>query len=157
VPRSGGWGLKCENRGADRGSLAKGGEEKSPYSPNFSTPLSTLLDVEHTIPLLLSDNVESPSQPWRSTRSVCKALRAFVCLLSSLYIHWEACPKGKRVPLVEAYRNPIIVRVCIWALSRPSDHTDFAGGNLLLAGRCIPSFKGADVDRLPRYKLIERS
>lgn len=55
--RGGGESLKRENRGADRGSLAKGGEEKSPYSPNFSTLLSTLLDVEHTIPLLLSDNV----------------------------------------------------------------------------------------------------
>jgi len=48
--------LKWENRGADRGSLAKGGEEKSPYSRNFSTRSPGLLDVEHTITLFLFDN-----------------------------------------------------------------------------------------------------
>src|SRR5688572_1353573 len=43
---------------ANRRSLAKGGEEKSPYSPNFSTTLSRILDVECTIALLLFDNVD---------------------------------------------------------------------------------------------------
>ena len=47
--------LKRENRGADRGSLSKGGEEKSPYCANFSTRSSTLLDGECTIALLLFD------------------------------------------------------------------------------------------------------
>lgn len=49
--------LKRENRGADRGSLAKGGEEKSPYCSKFSTMASNMLDVERTITLLVFDNL----------------------------------------------------------------------------------------------------
>jgi hypothetical protein len=41
--------------------LHKGGEEeKSPYSPNFSTQRPALLDGEYTIALLLCDNYLLP-------------------------------------------------------------------------------------------------
>jgi hypothetical protein len=55
-----GGGIPINGRTADanRGSLAKGGEEKSPYSPNFSTTASGILDAECTIALLLFDNVD---------------------------------------------------------------------------------------------------
>jgi len=41
---------------ADRGSLLKGGEEKSPYARKFITYVLKVLDDKPTINLRLSDN-----------------------------------------------------------------------------------------------------
>ena len=58
APKAEGAGVKCENRGRQPRFSFKGGEEKSPYSANFSTRCAALLDGERTIPLLLCDKVE---------------------------------------------------------------------------------------------------
>ena len=60
-----GSGVKRENRGRRPRFPFKGGEEKSPYSPNFSIRSASLLDGECTIALFLGDNV-TPSAALRS-------------------------------------------------------------------------------------------
>jgi len=55
--------LKWENRGRRPRLSFKGGEEKSPYCPNFNIMPSNLLDGERTITLLLSDDLQGPLSP----------------------------------------------------------------------------------------------
>jgi hypothetical protein len=54
-------GHKRENRGRRPRFPLRGGEEKSPYSDNFSIQSFALLDGERTISLLLSDNATRPA------------------------------------------------------------------------------------------------
>ena len=49
--------LNARTAVAEPRSSLKGGEEKSPYSANFSTPGRILLDGEYTIALFLNNNI----------------------------------------------------------------------------------------------------
>jgi len=50
--------LNTRTADADRGSLTKGGEEKSPYFLNFIITDSNVLDVKPTLALRLFDNLQ---------------------------------------------------------------------------------------------------
>jgi len=50
--------LNTRTADADRGSLAKGGEEKSPYCSNFIIRDLNVLDAKPTIALRLLDNLQ---------------------------------------------------------------------------------------------------
>jgi hypothetical protein len=56
---------------ADRGSLSKGGEEKSPYCPKFIIIGSNILDVAHTIALLQLGNLGEELLPSIFLRPQC--------------------------------------------------------------------------------------